>query len=625
MSLLLAMVILLFATPSAQALGWGRAQDSKGQGASLGTGSSRSLQEVAPPPAVQQMQPLLARHQPQLRIVAPAADSLVPPGPVAVRVDLQDWPLVDAGPLGLGPHLVAQLDDGTPQRITQTSFSLPELSPGSHRLTVYAAKPWGEAVKAPGALQQIRLHRTAANPLQQPAPGSPQLLLSSPPAQAAGQPLLFDWLLLDAPLQHLREGDERWRLRLTLNGDSVLLDRLTPLWLRGWRGGSNALSLELVDPHGDPLNPPFNALVREVQLQEDNNHSSRWLGPALNAQELAVLLGDAPAASLSPAAPQAERLGQRDSADGSAQDLAQEAAGAGTRGEGTGGAGPTGDGRGGSGTDAGGDAPGDAASAMATRTAAAAQNAPPDGEPTADKNDTKDAAQRQTATAPMGADPAPGSAEHGAVTPEPQAVPPVTDGRGGDTATHPLPDSSASRDPGDPPADPAAPTPPPLGTPPRATAPPAGDELETPSQVKANRKAAETAPADAPPTDSGPNSRAPEETQAPTPSNGTATSTSEDETVITTDTAGELAVAGGPGAGGWEGEETDPDAAQPDPPPTTRTATELDPNIPQPERIDIPDPLGSLPSRKDAVDGTSPRQAVTALDRTGATATTPRP
>ena len=36
---------------------------------------------------------------------------------------------------------------------------MPPLNPGSHRLTVYAARPWGEVVKSPGASRQIRLVR----------------------------------------------------------------------------------------------------------------------------------------------------------------------------------------------------------------------------------------------------------------------------------------------------------------------------------------------------------------------------------------------------------------------------------------------------------------------------------
>jgi hypothetical protein len=255
--------------------------------------SAQRLQEVAPPAAVQQLQEALAERQPKLRILEPAAEAVLPEGPWHLRLQVDDWPLVDAGGLGLGPHLLVRIDDGEPLRLTSPEATLPALSPGSHRLTVVAARPWGEAVKSPGALAQIRLHRTAANPLALPATGSPQLLPVSPAGALAGEPLLLDWLLIDAPLQHLRDDDAQWRLRVTVNGDSFLVDRQTPLWLRGWRPGSNALQLELLDGRGEPLNPPFNSLVQEVRLDPAAPRPA-WSQGRLAPGDLAVLLGQSP-------------------------------------------------------------------------------------------------------------------------------------------------------------------------------------------------------------------------------------------------------------------------------------------------------------------------------------------
>jgi hypothetical protein len=252
-----------------------------------------SQQEVAPPLAVQQLQEALDGRRPRLEILSPADGAHLPAGPWTLRLQVEDWPLVDAGPLGLGPHLVVQLDGDPPLPLTDTSTSMRPLEPGSHRLTVYAARPWGEAVKGPGAKRQIRLHRVAANPLSQPAPGSPQLIAVSPRGTAAGTPLLLDWLLLDAPLQNLRSGDASWRLRVSLNGDSFLIDQQTPLWLEGWRSGSNAIQLDLLDGLGEPLNPPFNSLVSEVIL-EPGAAAPRWQGGRLQPGELAILLGEAP-------------------------------------------------------------------------------------------------------------------------------------------------------------------------------------------------------------------------------------------------------------------------------------------------------------------------------------------
>jgi hypothetical protein len=269
----------------------------------LPQGPSGRLQEVAPPAAVQQLQVALAEHQPQVSIQVPRDGSDLPSGPIKLQVQVRDWPLVNAGSLGLGPHLVVQVDDLPPQRFTASlsgqdpnrlEAELPPLGPGSHRLTAYAAKPWGEVVKSPGAWDQVRVNRVAANPLANPQLGTPQLVAVSPADLAGREPVLLDWLLIDAPLQGLRDNDGSWRLRVTVNGDSFLVDQNAPLWLKGWHNGSNSVLLELVDGQGAPLNPPFNTMVREVVIDSSMPTASWQLG-RLGASELAQLLGEAPA------------------------------------------------------------------------------------------------------------------------------------------------------------------------------------------------------------------------------------------------------------------------------------------------------------------------------------------
>lgn len=281
-----------------------------GPGASAASPSSLSatppagaLQEVAPPGAVQQLNERLNELSPQVRVLTPQDNALLPAGPWNLKLQVSDWPLSDAGALGLGPHLVVQLDDQEPIRITSlegaSSVAMPDLRPGSHRITVYAARPWGEAVKAPGASTQIRVHRVARNAAELPASGSAQLIAASPDAQQAMEPVLIDWLLLDAPLQNLRGDDARWRLRISVNGDSFLVDRQTPLWLKGFKRGSNAVQMELLDGRGDPLNPPFNSVVREVVIGGSGPQPA-WLRPRLSPTDLALLSGEQPIAEAEP-------------------------------------------------------------------------------------------------------------------------------------------------------------------------------------------------------------------------------------------------------------------------------------------------------------------------------------
>lgn len=267
--------------------------------------ASGTVREVAPPRPTQQLKEVLSAHRPQLTIVAPAPDTVLPAGPWTLVLGVADWPLAGSNPGAPGPHLVVQRDQERPIRVGATPASLSTegsadprtvtvpmepLTPGSHRISVYAAYPWGEAVKAPGASTQIRLHRAAANPLGVPQPASPQLIPAIPFDLIQAEPVLIDWLLFDAPLQHLRDGDDSWRLRITLNGDSFLVDRQTPIWLKGLASGESAIQLELLDERGDPLNPPFNALVTAVTLTA--GASSRWPSAPFNDAELKrALLG----------------------------------------------------------------------------------------------------------------------------------------------------------------------------------------------------------------------------------------------------------------------------------------------------------------------------------------------
>jgi hypothetical protein len=59
--------------------------------------------------------------------------------------------------------------------------------------------------------------------------------------------------------------------------------------------------MELVDGKGEPLNPPFNSVVREIRLDAAARRPA-WLGPQLSQLDLARLLGDVPAHLLAQAA-----------------------------------------------------------------------------------------------------------------------------------------------------------------------------------------------------------------------------------------------------------------------------------------------------------------------------------
>jgi hypothetical protein len=219
-------------------------------------------------------------------------------GPLNLEMKIEDWPLANDRELGLGAHVAIQIDDQAAIRLSRrdgnrVTLELPPLSPGSHRFTAYAAYPWGEAVKTPGASLHWSIDQLRPLIGTQPKSDSPWLAVVSPAELGGDSPLLLDWLVWNAPLQNLRDGDARWRLRITVNDDSFVVDQQDALWLQGIdnRKGINTVQMELLNGIGESLEPMFNNQLRAVPDQL--NPKPIWFQSSLDDTQLARLLGEA--------------------------------------------------------------------------------------------------------------------------------------------------------------------------------------------------------------------------------------------------------------------------------------------------------------------------------------------
>ena len=269
---------------------------------------SGRLQEVAPPGAVQQLREKLQRYQPNLRLVTPTDDSVINADTVELILDVKNWPISRDDQLGLGPHVVVQIDNQPPRQLheleaNRVSVRLNDLAPGSHRFSAWAAYPWGEAVKTPGANLQGRFHLWQRMEGTQPGSNAPWLVPVTNSADPALQPLLLDWLIWNAPLQNLRDGDGRWRLRLSVDGDSFLVDHQEALWLKGNSSSrGNLVQMELLNGVGEPITPEFNN--RLIHQSGQRATSPTWHKAHLTEEELTRLSGAPriPSADLEPEA-----------------------------------------------------------------------------------------------------------------------------------------------------------------------------------------------------------------------------------------------------------------------------------------------------------------------------------
>jgi len=295
---LLSVVLLVTSAEPASAWGWGR-MGSMETGSAVDplapTAPSGRLQEVAPPGAVQQLQTALAAHHPQLQLTSPADGTVLQPNQQTLVLQVSDWPLAQDPEFGLGAHVALQIDDQPPLRFSEAEggrlrIQLPALTAGSHRFTAYAAMPWGEAVKTPGASLQWRFDQLQGLEGTQPAPDAPWLAMVSPSDLGGGEPLFLDWLIWNAPLQNLREGDARWRLRISVNGDSFLVDRQESLWIKGGGNGPGRVQMELLDGVGEPMSPVFNNQLRPIAHQPGSRPI--WMQSRLSDAQIARLLGD---------------------------------------------------------------------------------------------------------------------------------------------------------------------------------------------------------------------------------------------------------------------------------------------------------------------------------------------
>jgi len=258
-----------------------------------------SLKEVPPPGQVQQIRSLLDKYKPALSIQYPAKDEILMKGPNEkweLILNLKDWPLAEDPELGLGPHIIVQIDNSQPIRISHAEeksrivIPMNGLSPGSHRIAAYAVYPWGEAVKRPGAYTQSRVHFFKELKGTQPSMNDIWLTVTSPSDKSYKEPLLIDSLIWNAPIQGLEEGDDRWRLKVSINGDSFLIDHLEGVWIKGIPSNTLTIQFELLDNVGNPIGPAFN---NQLKLISDSSiEKPLWLQSGLNQNKLLRFIGE---------------------------------------------------------------------------------------------------------------------------------------------------------------------------------------------------------------------------------------------------------------------------------------------------------------------------------------------
>jgi hypothetical protein len=121
---------------------------------------SKQFSEVSPPSVIQTLRPTLETYQPQVTIITPKPDEVFQDNKVTASFQVKDLPIFKDPQWQLGPHLQVILDNQLyiPVYDLNQPLVLPDLSPGTHTLRVFASRPWYESFKNEGAYAQTTFH-----------------------------------------------------------------------------------------------------------------------------------------------------------------------------------------------------------------------------------------------------------------------------------------------------------------------------------------------------------------------------------------------------------------------------------------------------------------------------------
>jgi hypothetical protein len=255
---------------------------------------SGTFSETAPPNVIQALRPSLEGYQPQVSILSPQVDEILPDNIVKVKLQVKDLPIFKDPQWQLGPHLHLILDNQLYIAVYDVNqpVVLSDLSPGTHTLRVFASRPWHESFKNEGAYTQTTFHVLTKTEENNPDSKLPLLTYSRPNGGYGAEPIMLDFYLTNAPLHSLAETNpedtmSNWRIRSTVNGESFILDRWQPIYLKGFKPGKTWVKLEFLDNQGQPVKNAFNTSIRLINYQPNGQDTlSKIVRGELTADEV---------------------------------------------------------------------------------------------------------------------------------------------------------------------------------------------------------------------------------------------------------------------------------------------------------------------------------------------------
>lgn len=230
------------------------------------------LIEVESPQGIRELGKSLDKYQPQVTIVNPKQAKLYTTNKIEVQLKVKDLPIFKNEEFGLGSHLNLILDNEPDRAIynLEKPLVLENLTPGTHTLRLFAASPWNESFKNEGAYAQTTFHILTKTDNKNPDSTLPLLTYSQPQGTYSAEPIMLDFYLNKTAQKNLANKNQDLFIRVTVNGESFIVDNWQSIYISGFKQGNNWVQLELLDGEGNQIDNVFNNTIRLITYNPEN-------------------------------------------------------------------------------------------------------------------------------------------------------------------------------------------------------------------------------------------------------------------------------------------------------------------------------------------------------------------
>jgi hypothetical protein len=223
-----------------------------------------NIEEVSSPVEIQQLRRSLSSQAPQVKIVGIKPDATIEQTTASIQFEVDDFPIFKDSELALGPHLTVLLDDQpyTDVYDAKQSITFTDLKAGTHRVQVFASTSWNESLKTPGAFDQLSFNVFAPTQANRAEVDQPRLIYGQPQGEYGAEPILLDYILTPA----LAQTQLNLKVQVTVNGHSFVTEEQPPIYLTGFKSGTNWIKVEVLGSNGMAIAHP-SEIIQLVTLK----------------------------------------------------------------------------------------------------------------------------------------------------------------------------------------------------------------------------------------------------------------------------------------------------------------------------------------------------------------------